>query len=153
MDKNKLKWCCMQKKGIEIIEQKPHLNKAYIQESEKDLKAFDSADEKWRAIIGYYSCYEAVYSILMQCGIKCEIHDCTIELMDLFGFSEKDKSFIKKLKKAREESQYYLKRSLTNKKDILIFTGKCKEIINNLNDDEINNIRGKINEIIGVKNR
>ena len=147
MDKNKLNWCCMQKSGIEIIEQKPHLNRSYIQESEKDAKAIDSADEKWKVIIGYYSCYEALYSILMQCGIKCEIHDCTIEMMDLFGFSEEDKKFIKNLKKLREENQYYLKRNPIDKSEILRFTGKCKEILNNLNDDNINNIRSKIKEL------
>ena len=40
-----------------------------------------------------------------------------------------------------------LKRNPIDKSEILRFTGKCKEILNNLNDDNINNIRSKIKEL------
>ncbi|MEA2003961.1 MAG: hypothetical protein U9O53_03295 [archaeon] len=48
-------------------------------------------------ITAYYACYNALYSILMKCGIKSEIHDCTIELMDFFDFEAKDIEFITQL--------------------------------------------------------
>ena len=39
--------------------------------------------------IEYYVCYNALYSLLVKCGIKCEIHDCNFKLMFLFDFDKK----------------------------------------------------------------
>ncbi len=148
MNKEKIKWCCRKKRGIELIEQKEHLEKSYIKESEEDLKQVNCVGEKWKAIIGYYSCYEALYSLLMKCGIKSEIHECTIELMELFGFDEKEIWFMQTLKRIREENQYYLKREkLINKEEIQEFIFKCKEISESLNSEKIEKIRRILNEI------
>ena len=85
---NKIKWCCKQKRGIELVEFKPHLDESYMKESRDDLKALNSTDNKskWKIIIAYYACYESLYSLLVRAGIKCEIHDCSLKLMELFGF-------------------------------------------------------------------
>ena len=133
------KWCC---KKIELIEPKEHLHKSYLSESEQDLGEIVNVGPKWKVIIAYYFCYEAVYSLFMKCGIKCEIHDCTIELMPLFGFSEKERNFLKELKELREENQYYLKRNeIEQERRIKEFVFKCKEISENLTHDKINKIR------------
>ena len=50
----------------------------------------------------------------MKWGIKSEIHDCSIELMDLFGFSEEEKNFLIELKNKRINCQYYLKEDNIN---------------------------------------
>jgi len=153
MEEDKIRWCSKQKKGIELIESKPHLYESYMKEAEEDFDELSSAGEKWKAIIAYYSCYEAFYSLLMKCGIRCEIHDCSLELMGLFDFTEEDLNYIKSLKKAREGNQYYLKRnSLKEKERIKQFISKCKEISSELNSDKIMQIRKRIENITN-KNR
>lgn len=138
------KWCC---KRVELTEPKEHLNKSYILESEQDLMEIANVGHKWKVIIAYYSCYEAVYSIFMKCGVKCEIHDCTIKLMQIFGFSEKEQNFLQELKELREGNQYYLKRKeLEQEKVIREFIFRCKEISENLNPDKIKQIREVISD-------
>jgi len=149
MGEGKFKWCCKQKRGIELLSLKPHLEESYMKESKEDLEQISLAGPKWKVIIAYYSCYEAFYSLLMKSGIKCEIHDCSLELMELFDFEDDKIIFIKELKKAREGNQYYLKRNLLdNKTKVKEFILKCKEISSNLNSEKIENIRQKIKEII-----
>jgi len=147
MNEDKINWCCKQKRGIKIIGLKPHLSDSYIEEAEKDLKEISSTGKKWKIIIAYYSCYEALYSLLMKCGIKSEIHDCSIELMSLFEFKEEDIDYIKDLKKARENTQYYLKKDeLKHEDKVKEFIFKCKEILNNLNSNKLEEIRNKIKD-------
>jgi hypothetical protein len=143
---DKLKWCCGKKDGIEIIEEKPHLSEGYMNEAQKDLNEIPKANDKWKTIISYYACYEALYSLAMKCGIKCEIHDCTIELMKLFQFEESEIAFIKNLKEEREGSQYYLKREKINKyEDVKRFILRCKEISLTLSSKRREDIRKHIN--------
>jgi uncharacterized protein (UPF0332 family) len=149
MEEDKIKWCGKQKKGIELIEPKPYLNESYIKEAEEDFDELSGAGGKWRAIIAYYSCYEAFYSILMKCGIRCEIHDCSLELMGLFEFNEEDSNYIRILKKSREGNQYYLKRNLLKDVEkIKQFIVKCKAISNELNSEKIIQIRKRVECII-----
>lgn len=149
MNKEKVRWCCEQKRGIELIEPKEHLAKKYLEEAEESLKVCMKLNGNWKVISAYYACYNAFYSLLMKCGIKCEIHDCTIELIDFFDFSEKEKEFMKELKKKRINSQYYLKKEeIKNEKEVKEFVLKCKELSSYLNKDKINEIR---KEIEGLK--
>ena len=139
---DKFSWCC---KKVELIEPKDNLNKSYLSESEQDLGEIANVGSKWKVIIAYYSCYEAVYSLFMKCGIKCEIHDCTIELMSLFGFSEEEQNLLRELKELREGNQYYLKRNeFEQEQKVKEFVSRCKEISSSLNQDKINEIRGII---------
>lgn len=148
MTEDKIRWCCKQKRGIELIELKPHLDESYMKESGQDFDELSSAGIKWKSIIAYYSCYEAFYSLLMKCGIKCEIHDCSLELMGLFSFNKDEINYMKELKKLRQENQYYLKRNLLkDERDVLKFISKCKEISEELNSEKIEEIREKIKKI------
>lgn len=142
---DKMNWCKNQTKGIELIESKEHLSKSYFGEAEETLRELKEVSGKWKLIMAYYSCYNALYSILMKIGVKCEIHDCTIELMNLLDFSEEEISFLKKLKFDRIEAQYYLKKiELKNPEKVKLFVNKCKEKLFDLNSEEINVIRNKI---------
>lgn len=148
MNEDKIKWCCKQKRGIELIELKPHLNESYIKESEEDFDELSSAGNKWKTIIAYYSCYEAFYSLLMKCGIRCEIHDCSLELMGIFDFNGEEIEYMKDLKKAREGNQYYLKRNLLEDDNkIKEFISKCKEISEGLNSEDVEKIRENVKDI------
>ena len=141
-DRNKLKWCMRQKKGIVLIDAKPHLSQSYIREADDTLDNVIVTKGKWKIITAYYACYNALYSILMKCGIQSEIHDCTIELMHLFDFEDSDIEYLRKLKYDRIQVQYYLERiSLDDENKVKLFIFKCKQILNNLNSSEIMNAR------------
>ena len=148
MNQEKLKWCNNQKKGIELIELKPHLSISYINEAEETLENVFSAKGKWKLITAYYACYNALYSILMKCGIKCEIHDCTIELMDFFDFNKDEISYMKDLKDNRIQAQYYLKTVLLDDEEkVKKFILKCKTILNTITSEKIESVREDINKI------
>ena len=131
-----------QQKGIVLIDAKPHLSQSYIREADDTLENVIVTKGKWKIITAYYACYNALYSILMKCGIQSEIHDCTIELMHLFDFEDSDIEYLRKLKYDRIQVQYYLKKiSLDDENKVKLFIFKCKQILNNLNSSEIVNAR------------
>ena len=141
----KLEWCLQKKKGTQLIEQKPHLSKSYMNEADETLENAITATGKWKVITAYYACYNALYSILMRCGIKCEIHECSIELMALFDFTNEDIDYMRKLKEDRIQAQYYLKKiELENEEDIKRFILKCKIILHHLDSERIEQIRQNI---------
>ena len=146
MSYDKINWCLQQKKGIRLIEPNDNLSKRYIDEALSDLETIEKVNEKWKVITSYYSCYNALYSVLMKVGVKCEIHDCTIALMDFLGFSSLDTEFMYLLKEKRINVQYYLKSSdlFIDKKKASDFVIKCKKILSLLDDNKINEIRSKL---------
>jgi len=138
---DRLKWCCGQKKGISIIEPNKNLSEEYIKKADESLEAMLINKGGWKIITAYYACYNALYSILMLAGIKSEIHECSIELMNLIDeFSEEDIHFLKRLKEDRIAVQYYLKeRKLENENQAKNFVLKCKKIIKYINPDKARN--------------
>ena len=140
-----LSWCKKQKSGIELTSLKIHLAESYLKESKENLDVCLKLKGKWKIIIGYYACYNALYSILMKCGVRSEIHDCTIKLMDFFDFSKEDKVFIENFKKSRIKSQYYLKEEKPiDDRNTKLFILRCRTIYNNLSNKEIKEIRNKL---------
>ena len=145
MEEDKINCCKKQKNGIELISIKEHLSKAYIDEADNTLLEMLKLEGKWKVITGYYACYNALYSILIKCGIKCEFHSCTIELMYLFNFDNKEIEFLEKLKNDRIQSQYYLKeKKLEDVNKVKDFILKCKLILKSLTNNQIEDIRNKI---------
>jgi uncharacterized protein (UPF0332 family) len=148
MEKDKIKWCLIQKKGIKLVETNDNLSLAYLNEANETLDNMLKIEGKWKVITAYYACYNAFYSILIKCGIKCEIHSCSIELMDFFNFVESDKEFMFNLKQKRINAQYYLKEEkLEDINKVKEFIINCKKILGDLNYDNINSIRKRIEEI------
>ena len=138
MNEDKIKWCLKQGKGIVLIEPKPHLSESYIKEADETLENVFSAKGKWKLIIAYYACYNALYALFMKSGIKCEIHDCTLELMDLFGFEPSEKDYLQKLKEDRIQVQYYLKEIVIKDEDsVKRFVSKCKILLDDLNSEKV----------------
>ncbi len=149
MNKSKIKWCGKQSKGMQLIEAKPHLSDAYIKEADETLENVFSATGKWKLITAYYACYNALYSLLMKCGIKCEIHDCTLELMGIFGFEALDIEYVRELKEGRIQAQYYLQNlSLEDEQQVKKFVLRCKAISANLDSEKIESIRKKIKDML-----
>lgn len=149
MNNEKIKWCLKKNNGIKIILPNENLSRDYMNEANELLENVFLSKGKWKLIVAYYASYNAFYSILMKCGVKSEIHDCTLTLLDFFEFSLEEVDFIKKLKDERIQNQYYLKNFYLNKGDkINEFILKCKEILLDLNDDKIKQIREKIEVIL-----
>ncbi|MFH0956957.1 MAG: hypothetical protein V1813_03770 [Candidatus Aenigmatarchaeota archaeon] len=148
MNKGKLSWCRRQPKGIRLAEAKPHLSRSYMEEADETLQNFLSATGKWKTITAYYACYNALYSILMKCGIVCEIHDCTIELMGFFDFTGEEKRFMTDLKDDRIKAQYYLKKIVFGDEDkVKTFLLKCKTILNGLSSEKTESVRASIRKL------
>jgi len=84
---NKINWCKKQLKGIKLIEPNTNLAEEYYKNAEESLTVLRSISttqsNMWLATTKYYSEYFAVYAILMKIGVKCEIHDCTIALLEI----------------------------------------------------------------------
>ena len=148
----KIKWCTNQKNGLELIEKNLNLCKEYLIKAENSLRAVNSLKDniEWQISAAYYSMYFSLYAILMKIGIKCEIHSCTIAFSEVFlteFFSTEDIELLKIALKSRIDLQYYTDRKISsNKKNRLInfaaeFYIKCKEVIENLTENNINKIR------------
>lgn len=147
------------KNGIEIIEPNENLSKIYLKKSEEALKVAATIKhiKDWEISSLYYSMYFALYSILIKIGVKCENHSCTIEFMDIFlkkHFDSNDVKFLKMSMESRINAQYYVDRKINDEnynhmqKNAPEFSIKCKEILFNINDKEINDIRNKLKIMI-----
>ena len=83
----KVRWCVIQKKGVNLIEPNNILCEAYLKKARSSLRSmhinFNAKIGDWAVDTAYYARYQAVYALLQKCGIKSEIHDCSIALFHL----------------------------------------------------------------------
>lgn len=153
---SKINWCLKKQHGLELIEPSENLAIAYIKKSEDALRAANKLDDNldWEISSLYYTQYFAIYSIMMKIGIKSEIHSCTLEFMKEFlneYFQETKIDLIIKSETARNDLQYYSDRKITKtfqlrmKNETPLFFIKCKNIMHNLTQKEIFQIRKKLN--------
>jgi len=157
--KSHVSWCWKQKRGIKLEEPNDNLCKAYIEKAKSALNMLDSAIEKneidWIATTAYYSRYFVLYALLQKCGIKSEIHDCTISLMHFLFVEENiisEELYAELLlaKDLRVDTQYYVTEQIDKEKlktDSVTarnFVLKMEEIIENTTETQINKIRLKL---------
>ena len=159
-----LKWCLTHKDGIRLVEPSQNLALAYVKKAEDSLTSMNETSVRdWKISTAYYAMYFSVYAVLNRVGIKCELHPCTIEFANSFlkeYFSDEEISFLEESIQARVDSQYYTDRKIDNKKyEEMIrkapqMVVKCKEIVNKLNENKINEIREKLKlEISKIENK
>jgi uncharacterized protein (UPF0332 family) len=137
---DKLKWCTKQSKGIRIIEPSEIIAKDYLRKADESLAMMvNSPSNEWKAVGAYYAAYEALYALLQKTGIKCEIHDCSLEMMKIFDFTDEEAKFVHFLKKQRIDAQYYVDRKyvVAQEDKVKEFVLKCKEKIETINFEEI----------------
>jgi len=157
MDDDKLMWCCKQKFGLKIDKPNDNLAKEYLQSAEETLSILQDIKGKsnmWLATTKYYCRYFSIYALLQKIGIKCEIHDCTIEVATLLdkikiipeGYSSK----LEDDKEMRIDNQYYLKNRPVdvNIRELSEFILTIKNKINSITLDEINKVRGILKEYL-----
>lgn len=147
----KLDWCKKQSHGIKKVQPSRNLFEKYIRNAEESLRVFKTIKDKqskiWLATTKYYIEYFSVYAVFMRLGIKCEIHDCTVEVAEWLSergiMRSEDIEELKESKELRIENQYYLK----NKKvdvdpDFLSnYILRMKDVANRITDGDINKIR------------
>jgi len=157
--KSHASWCWKQKRGIKLEEPNEHLCKAYVEKAKSALNMLDSAIEKdevdWIATTAYYSRYFALYALLQKCGIKSEIHDCTISLMHFLFVEENtmEEQLHAELllaKDLRVDTQYYVTEQIDKEKlktdsaTARNFVLKMEEVIENVTEIQIKKIRQKL---------
>lgn len=145
----KIDWCKEQKKGFRIQQPSENLSRGYILKANTALEAMREVDSfEWKIVTSYYSIYFSLYSLLMQLGLKSEIHSCTIEFAKKFltdYFSELELTFIEDAFELRNKLQYYLDYTITRDKidefsqKTLLFHIKCKQV--RFSQNEIKSIR------------
>lgn len=140
-----LKWC-LRKKAVKLIEPDIQLSNVYMKKASNSLMMLDAAIDsnlpEWMATTAYYAMYFAFYSILIRCGIKSEIHECSIRLAHFFGCGNE----LKDAKERRIQSQYYVSEPVRiEKQDISEFIIRMEQKRMSLTDDDVKAIRGQIN--------
>jgi len=153
----KINWCKKQAFGIKIQEPNDNLSQEYLANAEESLRVLRKIKEThsnmWLATTKYYIEYFAVYSVLMKIGVKCEIHDCTIELVKFLEDEEIMEKGTSKIleddKELRIDNQYYLKNKYVEVdfEKLSIFLVLIKKALNKLDSDKIEELREKIDEI------
>ena len=149
---DKIKWCLKAKNGFELVELNENLTNAYLKKAEDSLKATLALKgiKDWEISSSYYAIYFSLYAILMKIGIKCEIHSCSINFMRYFlskYFKEEEINLVERSQKARIDTQYYSNRNISNKlyekiiNNASLFFIRCKEVLNNLDENSIQEIR------------
>jgi len=141
-------WCLKQKKGIKLIEPNENLSKEYLATAEETLNELRGEESNiWKATKKYYFKYFILYSFLIKAGIKCEIHDCTLEICKLIekeGILPKGTAeSVEKDKELRIDNQYYLKNIEINIDftELSDFYLEMKNTINMLDEEIIGKIR------------
>jgi uncharacterized protein (UPF0332 family) len=155
-----IKWCCRQKSGIKLVEPNANLSHSYISLADASLGTMNREQDKnivFSISAGYYSMYYSLYAVLREIGIKCEIHQCTLklieELLPEFYGKEEVKS-INNAFKLRNIAQYYVDKILDKDgiKNLLRsapdFVTKSKQVLNLLNEDKIKEIRTKLKNLL-----
>tara|TARA_Y100000310_G_scaffold78020_1_gene74607 strand:- start:16047 stop:16535 length:489 start_codon:yes stop_codon:yes gene_type:complete len=156
--KDNITWCLKQKRGIKVEQPNDNLAKAFIKKAKSALNMLSAATEKdeidWVATTAYYARYFSLYGLLQKCGIKSEIHDCTVTLLKFIFVdefvSEELYQELQLAKQLRVDTQYYVADELDTmklKKDADTarqFVLKMEEVIDNLSPAQIEEIRKKI---------
>jgi len=154
-----IKWCCKQKDGIKLIESNDNLALSYIKMAENAIGTMNR-ERNYNLMFAisacYYSMYYSLYAVLMKIGIKCEIHSCTLEFMKILlskFYSTEDIKIIKLAFDTQNIAQYHANKIISKEDSNLIminapiFLIKSNNILTKLNENDIKEIRKKIDEI------
>ncbi|MFH1408917.1 MAG: HEPN domain-containing protein [Nanoarchaeota archaeon] len=154
-NEDRIFWCLRQKRGIRLEKPSEDLYGAYINKANGAINMLSSALEKeeadWIATTAYYARYFSFYALLMKCGIKSEIHECTISLFQFLFVEEKiaDIKLFNEFKSAKEyriDTQYFVMKTVDNKK-LKLEANKAVEFVEiseSLTDERIRRLRDKL---------
>ncbi len=149
---DKIRWCLRQKRGMELVKLSENLSRAYLVKAENALASMraNADNPEWEISSSYYAMYFSLYAILMRLGVKCEIHSCTLEFMQVYlskHFTADEIRLLEDSCSARIEAQYYCETGLDDKTReemtdaALDFHLKCKTILAEITEKETQDIR------------
>jgi uncharacterized protein (UPF0332 family) len=141
---------------LELVESSEEMKQSYIIKSDSNLSSSKIllGNNKLEESVGlaYYSMYHLLTALLFKTGIKSENHSASIILLkDVFGLDNKD---IFEAKTERIDKQYYVDFVITKGeventiKKAEIFNSKMIDFISKMNNEDIENYRNKLKEII-----
>ncbi|MBN1897105.1 MAG: HEPN domain-containing protein [Candidatus Aenigmarchaeota archaeon] len=158
---NKVKWCLNVKRGVKLIKPNENLSKSYIKKAEDSLISMRANLREgitdWASSAAYYARYHILYALFMKCGIKSEIHECTLEIAKVVFSEFIQASRIKQLEKAKIQRinlQYYTDRLVEkneldqNMETAGDFVMELKGIIESFDEERIEVIRRKIRDFM-----
>jgi len=151
-------WCLKTKKGLELVESSENMSSSYLKMAEESLRMIQKNKESriWLASISYYTMYYSLYAIMMKIGVKCEIHNCSLEFMKQFlpnFYSKNDCELIHTAFELRNDLQYYPDRLVDDSILLKIsqkapdFFVKSRKILYSISESEINLIREKLSKL------
>lgn len=158
-DEKTIKWCLKQNKGIRLEKPNNNICDEYLKKARSSLNMLNAAIERnevdWIATTAYYARYFALYALLQKCGIKSEIHDCSISAMNYLFIEENiiEERFYDDLclaKELRIDVQYYVATELDENKlkadaeNAADFVLRMEEAAENLTNEQIEQVRKKI---------
>ncbi|MBL7169575.1 MAG: HEPN domain-containing protein [Candidatus Aenigmarchaeota archaeon] len=158
--KGKIIWCSEQKSGIKIVRPNDNLSEAYLKKANEALRVMNKirgVSKDWSVSSAYYARYNAIYALLVKCGIKSEIHDCTLVLFRFLFDENFDENLFDDIDDAKEQrinTQYYTNRGLNkeeyqkNVKNTPEFVLELESFIPNLTKNEIKEIRLNLKKLI-----
>lgn len=157
-----INWCLKNKDGIRLVSANDNLAQSYIKMAENAIGTMNrerNYNLQFAISACYYSMYYSLYAVLMKIGVKCEIHSCTLEFMNIFlknYYSVDDIKIINRAMRTREIAQYYADK-IVSKEDMDIimtqaplFINKSKDILSKLNQQDIEKIRDELNKYTGA---
>ncbi len=101
---NKIKWC-FKRAGAKFIDSNQNISESFLELSEQTLKSAEmtlkAGDLVWSTSMIYYAEYYSIYSFLSRVGVKCENHDCSIEIAEFLLSKEIDIGLVRKAKELR----------------------------------------------------
>ena len=120
-------------KKLEVIEKSEEVCQAYLLKSENCLKSskilLKEAIYENAIIDSYYAMYNCVLALFFKCGIKCENHyGSSFVLKETFNVPHLS-VMLKKAKKSRIDSQYYISGNRDVGSEANISKGSAEEAI------------------------
>jgi len=150
-----LKWCSNQSKGFRLVEPNKNMSEGYMELAKSSIGTMNREKGKnnvFSISAGYYSMYYALYGVMINIGIKCEIHACSIKFMENFldeFYSKEDMENIYSAFKLRNSVQYYVGTIIEDTQIKILqnnaqdFVSKSMKILMSLNETKIIEIRDK----------
>ncbi len=148
------------KRGVKLTRPNENLSKSYIKKAEDSLMSMRvnlrEGIKDWAASAAYYARYHILYALFMKCGIKSEIHECTIEIARAFFGGMIPDGRIKELENAKIQRinlQYYTDRLVEeselkeNMETAGDFVMELKGVIDKIDPESIEAIRRKISDL------
>jgi len=151
---DKINWCISTDNGIQLSEPSMDLAQAYLLKSEIAIHTVSEVSDKaWKMTAAYYSLYFSVYAVMARIGIRCEIHDCTIEFVKHFlkdYYSPEDVALIVAAKNMRIDAQYHVGRYIDEElygriiERIDSFCEESEETVKNITKADASRIRSAL---------